>query len=155
MAAPYSDPLAYFLTWGTYGAWLPGDARGSRERGGEWLGPDERRESIARRSMSEDECRLDAAQREAVEEVVRRHCEIRGWTIYAVNVRSNHAHVVLAAPNAHPKKVREELKSWGTRTLKKADRTGRKRWWTDGGDTVYVNDEAALEEIVDYVVNRQ
>jgi hypothetical protein len=25
---PKADPLAYFLTWTTYGTWLPGDERG-------------------------------------------------------------------------------------------------------------------------------
>ena len=25
---PLPDPLAYFLTWSTYGTWLPGDERG-------------------------------------------------------------------------------------------------------------------------------
>jgi hypothetical protein len=25
---PLPDPLAYFLTWATYGTWLPGDERG-------------------------------------------------------------------------------------------------------------------------------
>ena len=26
-----NDPLAFFLTWSTYGSWLPGDARGWTE----------------------------------------------------------------------------------------------------------------------------
>ncbi len=25
---PMPEPLAYFLTWSTYGTWLPGDERG-------------------------------------------------------------------------------------------------------------------------------
>jgi hypothetical protein len=25
---PMDEPLAYFLTWTTYGSWLPGDERG-------------------------------------------------------------------------------------------------------------------------------
>ncbi len=27
------DPLAYYLTWPTYGTWLPGDERGWVKRG--------------------------------------------------------------------------------------------------------------------------
>ena len=28
------EPLAYFLTWTTYGTWLPGDGRGWVEKNG-------------------------------------------------------------------------------------------------------------------------
>jgi hypothetical protein len=28
---PQPEPLAYFLTWSTYGTWLPGDERGGKK----------------------------------------------------------------------------------------------------------------------------
>ncbi len=155
MAAPYSDPLAYFLTWTTYGTWLPGDERGSTARGGAAIAPDERRRDLALRILREDPCLLIPAQRDAVEAVIRRHCEIRGWTPHAIAVRTNHVHVVVTAPGVHPEKARTELKTWGTRALKNSDATGRERWWADGGDICYINDDAALEQTRDYVLNRQ
>jgi hypothetical protein len=35
-----SDPLAYFITWATYGTWLPGDERGWVEYRRGWQLPD-------------------------------------------------------------------------------------------------------------------
>jgi hypothetical protein len=32
---PMDEPLAYFLTWTTYGSWLPGDERGWVEKPGQ------------------------------------------------------------------------------------------------------------------------
>jgi hypothetical protein len=54
------EPLAYFLTWTTYGTWLPGDERGwVRYRRG-MQAPDSilKREAAAR--MTDDACRLDS-----------------------------------------------------------------------------------------------
>ena len=150
-----TDPLALFLTWTTYGTWLPGDERGSRERGGRFRPPDARLRDDAARIMTENPCELSRPQRAAVEAVVRRHCEIQGWRLYAVNARSNHVHAVVVAPDVPPKKVREELKSWATRTLKRDDETGRRRWWSDGGDVTFLFTDAAVTEKVDYVLNRQ
>ena len=31
---PLGEPLAFFLTWTTYGSWLPGDERGWVEKPG-------------------------------------------------------------------------------------------------------------------------
>ncbi|NNJ27338.1 transposase [Alienimonas chondri] len=105
--------------------------------------------------MREEPCRLTASQRQAVEAIVQRHCEIRGWTLHAVNVRTNHVHVVLTATDVHPKKARTELKSWATRVLKQLDGAGRLKWWSDGGSARYINDQSGLEETIDYVRNRQ
>ena len=38
--APMPEPLAYFLTWATYGTWLPGDERGWIEYRHGWKLPD-------------------------------------------------------------------------------------------------------------------
>jgi hypothetical protein len=38
------DPIGYFLTWVTYGTWLPGDARGWVEYRHGWQFPDPPRE---------------------------------------------------------------------------------------------------------------
>jgi hypothetical protein len=37
---PLPAPLAYFITWGTYGTWLPGDQRGWVEYRRGWRLPD-------------------------------------------------------------------------------------------------------------------
>ena len=99
---PMPEPLAYFLTWPTYGTWLPGDERGWIQYGRGWQFPDAVRELEAEAKMTECACRLDGEQRDAVERQIAETCAIRGWELHAVNCRSNHAHVVVTA-NQSPK----------------------------------------------------
>lgn len=168
--APMPDALAYFLTWTTYGTWLPGDDRGwvRYGRGMRLPNPIVEREAAAR--MTEDACRLDHEQRRLVETTVDDHCRIRRWTLYVVNCRSNHVHVVVAA-NLHPDDIRDQFKAWCTRRLKALElerkrqfpvsdpggpkHAAREKWWTERGSGLYVNDEEALEDIIYYVSEAQ
>ena len=164
---PMPEPLAYFLTWSTYGTWLPGDERGWIERGKGWQLPDPIRKLEAGARMSEDACRLDGEQRDVVERQVAETCKIRGWELHAVNCRSNHLHVVVAASQA-PKIVRSQLEAWCTRRLKEleADRqltegrmmdhaTIRENWWAERGSQRFINDEESLEAANLYVRDGQ
>ena len=162
------DPLAYFLTWTTYGTWLPGDERGWVKYRRGMQAPDSilKREAAAR--MTEDACRLDQDQRELVEAIIEDHCRIRGWTLFAVNCRSNHVHVVVASKRDR-KEVREQFKSWCTRALKALDQQRRSteseeltprskvraNWWAERGSGICVNDEDCLEDVVHYVNEAQ
>jgi REP element-mobilizing transposase RayT len=161
---PLPEPLAYFLTWPTYGAWLPGDERGWVEYRNGWRLPDPtvRREAEAR--MTEDACVLDLEQRQLVEETIADHCRIRGWKLHAVNCRTNHLHVVVTAPVA-PKQVQVQLKAWCTRRLKDLEfrRRGiasdappmRQEWWAERGSRRWINDEDSLEAAILYVRDGQ
>jgi REP element-mobilizing transposase RayT len=165
---PMPEPLAYFLTWPTYGTWLPGDERGwVRYRRGMRL-PDPIVEREARARMTEDACRLDHEQRRLVEATITEHCRIRGWTLYAVNCRSNHVHAVVAAA-VHPKEIREQFKAWCTRRLKDLARVRQRagfphaavsesirgKWWAERGSGIYLNDEPGLEAVIHYVQEAQ
>src|SRR5262249_12003475 len=89
------EPIAYHLTWTTYGTWLPGDERGWVESGKAGIqAPDPEREWQARQCMVESAVVLTPGQRDLVEQTIRDHCRIRGWVLHAVNARSNHIHVV-------------------------------------------------------------
>ncbi len=165
---PMPDALAYFLTWPTYGTWLPGDERGwVQYRRGMQL-PDPILQQEAAAQMTEYACRLDHEQRQVVETTIADHCRIRGWTLHAVNCRSNHLHVVVAA-NRHPDEVREQLKAWCTRRLKDLEHTRRSRSQLrraapmrrsariggPSGSGLYVNDEDGLETLIQYVCDAQ
>ena len=117
---PMPEPLAYFLTWSTYGTWLPGDERGWIEYAHGWQFPDAARMLEAKARMTENACRLDREQRDVVERQIAETCKIRSWELHAVNCRSNHAHVVVTADQA-PKIVRNQLKAWCTRRLKELE----------------------------------
>jgi hypothetical protein len=107
---PLPDPLAYFLTWSSYGTWLPGDERGWIEYRHGWNLPSPALELESKARMTEDACRLDPHQRKEVELQIEETCRFRGWTLHAVNCRSNHLHVVVTAANMHPDQVRAQLK---------------------------------------------
>jgi REP element-mobilizing transposase RayT len=149
------DPLGYFLTWVTYGTWLPGDARGWVEYRHGWQLPDPIRELEAKSRMTEDSCILTPAQRRAVESQVAETCKHRGWKLHAVNCRSNHVHVVLSADVAIPKKIRSDLKAWTTRTLKKEFDSARENWWAERGSIRYLNNDDELESAILYVRDAQ
>src|SRR5208283_1739378 len=53
---PLPEPLAYFLTWPTYGTWLPGDERGWVEYRHSWQLPDPARKREAQARLTEDAC---------------------------------------------------------------------------------------------------
>jgi REP element-mobilizing transposase RayT len=175
------EPLAYFLTWPTYGTWLPGDERGwvKYRRGKQKPDPIRKREAAAR--MTEDACQLDEQQRELVQTTVGEHCKTRGWHLFAVNCRSNHVHVVVAA-KTHRKTVRNELKAWCTRRLKELERkrnghddTGsqpgpnpdksdepskgeivlREKWWAERGSAICIDHAEFLEDVIHYVLEAQ
>jgi REP element-mobilizing transposase RayT len=151
-----TDPLAYFLTWTTYGSWLPGDERGWVARPGHFEPPNFQLEAVARSLLTEEPCKLDVDQRRIVEETITKHCEIRGWHLHVVNCRTNHVHVVVTAP-VNPKIVRDQLKSWCTRKLKKhqmatnPSQSSRENWWTERGSKRWINDEESLAAAILYV----
>jgi REP element-mobilizing transposase RayT len=149
------EPLAYFLTWTTYGTWLPGDDRGwNRKRDHDSLEPSIARQESAIGQMKETPYLLAKPEREIVEDTIRKHCEIRNWAIHAVNVRSNHVHVVATAPATKPETVVSQFKTWCTRKLK-AKCAGRSRFWTEGASTRWINTEAELAKAIEYTLEAQ
>jgi REP element-mobilizing transposase RayT len=149
------DPIAYFLTWVTYGTWLPGDERGWVEYHRGWQLPDPVRELEAKARMTEDVCILNLQQRRAVETQIAETCAHRGWTLHAVNCRSNHVHVVVTAEDVPPKKIRSDLKAWATRTLKLPFDNARENWWAERGSIRYINRDDDLEAAILYVRDAQ
>src|SRR5262245_8113713 len=151
----HGDPIGYFLTWVTYGTWLPGDARGWVEYRHGWQLPDPVRELEAKALMTEDACILSPEQRQVVEAQVAQTCAHRGWTVHAVNCRSNHVHAVVSANVSNPKKIRVDLKAWATRALKNTVDSGRENWWAERGSIRFLNTDDDLEGATVYVRDGQ
>ena len=151
-----AEPLAYFLTWTTYGTWLPGDARRWVDKRGSAGTPyrqgDRDRLALARRRTKQVPVRLDDAPRHLVEGAIRETCRYKGWHLHALNVRSNHVHVVVTAQGQKPERVMTSLKAWSSRRLNQGDRRGR--WWTRHGSTRYSTNPASLARAVEYVTNQ-
>jgi REP element-mobilizing transposase RayT len=150
-----SEPLAYLITWTTYGTWLHGDERGWVDGGTPGIqAPDARRRERDRSRMAERPVTLDPAQREVVRATIEAHCRFRGWCLHAVNARSNHVHVVVTAP-VPPEQVMNQFKAWCSRRLNECGGTRRKHWWTYHGSTKWINDEAYLQNAIRYVLEIQ
>src|SRR5690349_19366746 len=100
-------PLAYLITFRTYGTWLHGDERGSVNRfrnvyntkrlpkQDDWIRVNSQR-------MGREQVILNAEQRRCVEEAIKDTCQHRGWAMLAVHVRTNHAHCVTGIGEYRP-----------------------------------------------------
>ena len=93
-------PLAYLITFRCYGTWLHGNEKGSVDRhrnryGSPFIRSDPRWRRHNLNSLKEDPVRLTKGQRATVTTAIKDTCELRKWTLYTVNTRTNHCHVVV------------------------------------------------------------
>jgi REP element-mobilizing transposase RayT len=121
--------------------------------------PDRAKWEVARGLMKEAPVLLDEDQRALVEATIRTHCQIRKWTLCALNARSNHVHVVVTAPGVDPDAVMNQFKAWCSRRLNELDAVRgvvrRERWWTRDGSAKWINEEDYLNNAIRYVAEGQ
>lgn len=151
-------PLAYFITFHTYGTWLHGDRRESmdRDKYNEVDGPKipnrpllEKREA---ESMRYDPMLLTPAMRKSVLKVIREVCRFRGYRLLAANVRTNHVHVVIAAAVA-PEKIMNDIKAYSTRRLREEGLVvSEGKVWVRHGSTRYLWKPVEVSGAVNYVI---
>jgi len=155
-----SEPVAYLITFRTYGSWLHGDGRGSVDRehkayGTPLLAPHHGRERSARDRCAQAAFALDTKQRRIVHRTLTEVCRHRGWSIHALNVRTNHVHVVVSAPEP-PERVMGSLKSWTTRRLREANLIASDTGpWSRHGSTRYLWNPGEVEHACEYIVEGQ
>ena len=105
--------------------------------------------------MNEPPVLLNSNQRIAVESVCRKHAEIRGWELHAVNARSNHVQLVVTA-DADGKMVRSQFKANATNILRQPPNPiANKKVWTRGGDIKIVDGDDAMDRVVLYITVAQ
>jgi REP element-mobilizing transposase RayT len=155
-----TEPIAFFLTWTTYGSWLPGDDRGWTDSRGHLRVAEPARTLQASRLLAECPLALGAHQQSMVEDVIAAHCKFRGWTLHAVSCRPQHVHVVVTAVGVSPEDVLTQFKVWATRRLKAAsadDRipSSRRRWWSECGSKRWIYDVEGMGAVVTYVTECQ
>lgn len=156
------DQLAFFLTWVTYGTWLPGDERGSVEYRHGFQLPNSEKEWKASIRMTEDACYLKPEQRQIVEQQIAETCSFRNWTLHIANCRTNHVHMVVSAHNIEPNLIRDQLKAWCTRRLNEhqlrtcaATSAQRTKWWADRGSIRWIWTDLSLATVVAYAGEQQ
>ena len=155
-------PLAYFITFSTYGTWLHGTDKGAgsvdrdhNTYGQAFVAPDPKRLDRARALMTQPPYVLDAARREVVLNALVTLCREKGWSLLAAHVRSNHVHVVIAA-DREPGRLMSDMKARASRDLNRAglDPADRTRW-TRHGSTRHLFDTVAVAEKIVYTLDEQ
>ena len=157
----YSRPLAYFLTWHTYGTWLHGREEGSVDRrnnryGTPLIKPNPTRQAKSRDRMKHPPVVLSKNGRALVGNVIREHCSLRNWHIHALAVRTNHVHLVVDAGDVTPDQVVSQLKQWGTRRLRQKNIIdAEQKVWSRHSSRRHLFDESALHGAIRYTVEGQ
>ena len=138
-------PIAFFITFRTYGTWLHGDERGSVDRvhnryGTPRLPANKLRQQYELKLLKQPPVWLTATQREVVTEAIKKACKERNWGLWAINARPNHVHIVVTA-DCNSKQTRATLKAKATKAMREngcwtsdlspwARRGSRQNLWT-------------------------
>jgi len=163
MARDFDDndfPLAYLISFRTYGTWLHGDNRGSTSRkqnkyGTPRIAANPRLQRAERQQLKHPPIKLDSRQRPVVEQAIREVCTHRGYWLRAINVRTNHVHTVVSAAK-DPEPILQAFQAYATRKLRRAGLLPEDvKPWTRHGSTPYLWKERHVERAMDYVVNGQ
>ena len=154
-------PVAYFITFATYGSRLPGDERGTASigqnaYGDPGIGDQPGLAGYARKIQAFPAVRLDQQMRIVVETAIRERGAYRSWTLHALNVRTNHVHVVVTAEDESPELVMRSFKARATLLMRGQGIAGAgNAVWARRGSTRKAWTESDLLEIVDYVLYQQ
>lgn len=154
-------PVGYLITFRTRGTWLHGDERGSTSRHHNVYGTPKLRHE--RNWLQTNRARLKAEpfvmgsrQRACVRKAIIETCMLRGWKLFALNIRTNHVHAVVWAPDIKPELVLNAFKANATRVMRE-----RLQWqydfspWADKGSNRYLWTLASRATAVNYVRDHQ
>jgi REP element-mobilizing transposase RayT len=154
-------PLAFFITFRAYGTWLHGDERGSVDRhhnvyNTPRIPRNDTWHRIEGGLLKHPPVRLDGARRRSVKDAIVETCEKRNWYLWAMNVRTNHAHTVVTARGCDPDRVLNALKANATRKMREDGCWPHKHSpWAEKGSKRRLWNERSLARAIDYVLNDQ
>ncbi|MBE7517262.1 MAG: transposase [Chloracidobacterium sp.] len=154
------EPIAFLITFRTYGTWLPGDERGSIDKyhnkyGGPRAVASEARSGIHSARLRSEPFLLNADARTIVEAAIKEVCKFREWYLIALAVRTNHVHAVISG-NCDSAKMLNDLKAYSTRRLREASIWGQAHSpWVDKGSRRYLWTEEHVGAASNYVLNGQ
>lgn len=154
-------PLAFFITFRCHGTWLHGDERGSVNRFRNRykmsrLPPEKNWIETNTQRLKSEIVTLSAVQRNVVEKAIHETCNLRKWHLHAVNVRTNHVHIVVSIGAKKPEIALNAFKANATREMRQNDCwKNEKSPWADKGSKRYLWNERSIALAVDYVINGQ
>ena len=157
----------WFLTWTTYGTWLPGDERGFTGTAENEIGqvvnfnqfgtqpgnPNVQLRKSAEHLLKSKPIVLTYEQAQELYRQFQETAKIRGWLILAVGIMHTHLHVIVGVPgDPKPAKLLNDLKAYGTRCLnKRFGRLASDTWWTTNGSKRKLEADRDLEMTVQYI----
>src|SRR5687768_3524334 len=151
-------PLAYLLTFRTFGTWLHGDVRWSvgksarSKRESRLIDPNVPLQEAMAEEMNQAPVILDKQQRDAVERAIREVCENRGYSPHAINARTNHVHSVISA-QVKPEGIINTFKAYSTRKLREENLfSAELRVWARGRSRRYLWKPRHVRGAIDYVL---
>ena len=154
-------PLGYLITLRTYGTWLHGDERGSVDAHGKYIyGTPRILYNKNLQILMDEELRsepfiLNKQQILVVDAEIRDVCVRRNYLLRALNVRTNHFHAVVSAPNK-PEMIANAFKSNATRSLRENGLVSLETVvWSRGRSRHYLWKPWQLAGAIDYTHNRQ
>lgn len=152
-------PIAYLITFRTYGTWLPGDSRGSYKRDGGKFGVKRISPNVPLREKMAEASRtpvlLNQEQRKIVTEAIEGVCNHRSYLLRALNVRTNHVHVAVTM-DLPPDRIVNDFKAYATRALRANLQFSPKiQIWARGASTRYLWKPRHVMAAVDYVLYTQ
>jgi REP element-mobilizing transposase RayT len=151
-------PLAHLITFRTYGTWLHGDRRGSIDRfhnryKSPYIEPNEQWHRHNREALDVAPVMLDAEQRRSVELSVRGICEFKRWHLYALNIRTNHVHIVVCVGSIKPERALTAFKANATKKMRYDGCWQQNSTpWAEKGSKRYLWNERSISQAVEYVV---
>ncbi len=154
-------PLAYLITFRCYGTWLHGDERGSIDRvrnqfKSPYIQPNAKWQQHNLSTLKSPLVVLNLSRRKSVEMAIRETCRIREWILRAINVRTNHVHVVASIGARKVEHALNAFKANATRQMR-SDACWQQQHspWADKGSNRHLWNERSVERAIDYVVNGQ
>ena len=151
-------PIAYLITFRTYGTWLHGDTRSSIRRyrtsktQSKRILPNVPLEDAMREEMDQPPFVLNMEQRKAVRNAIKELCKVREYRLSALDVRSNHVHCVIGAKIA-PERLADSLKAIATKRLRELGLVAlEQKVWSRGRSRRYLWKERHVSAAIDYVL---
>lgn len=154
-------PIAYLITFRSYGTWLHGDNRGSIDRFNNkykapLISPNKSWSDYNLKNLKNEICILNAEQRKCIEESIIETCRFRNWTLHALNVRTNHIHCVVSIGDRKPETALNAFKANATREMRSQKLwSSEKSPWSDKGSRRYLWTERSFALAVEYVLYGQ
>lgn len=153
-------PLAYHITWGTYGTRLHGDRRGTVDRIHNQFKapivnfePERWEEEVS--NLKFPPVRLTREQRLCAESLIPAICVRGHWEYLACAAAPDHIHLLLKS-TFDPQVIRKLSKRWLGQELSKSWTPNEdKFWWSECGSIKWIGESSYLDNATYYVFRQR